>query len=108
MPHLLQHIASSFTRNSGMNQLKTPIFDTPLTEQTVEDLEMLRREILIEYNKTIDQKEMANQNYCPAAAKLAHQQARSLHLKLNKVKQELYQHLPLISKIVKKAKLFYL
>ncbi|PPQ90070.1 hypothetical protein CVT25_000139 [Psilocybe cyanescens] len=60
MPHFLRHIAFSFTRNFETNQLKTPIFDTPLTDQTVEELETLQREILIEYNKTIDQKEMAN------------------------------------------------
>ncbi|PPQ93194.1 hypothetical protein CVT25_007798 [Psilocybe cyanescens] len=108
MPHLLRHIASSFTQNSGTNQLETPIFDTPLTELTVEELETLRREILTQYNKTINQKETANQNYRPAAAKFAHHQARSLRLKLNKVEQELYQHLPLIAKVVKKAKSFYL
>ncbi|PPQ94120.1 hypothetical protein CVT25_010527 [Psilocybe cyanescens] len=98
MPHLLRCIASSFTQNSKTNQLETPIFDTPLTEQTVEELETLQREILTEYNKTINQKETANQNYCLAAAKLAHHQARSLCLKLNQVKQELYQRLPLIAK----------
>ncbi|PPQ91841.1 hypothetical protein CVT25_000825 [Psilocybe cyanescens] len=98
MPHLLRHIASSFTRNSETNQLEIPIFDTPLTEQTVEELETLQREILTKYNKTINQKEMANQNYRLTAGKLAHHQARSLCLKLNKIKRELYQHLPLIAK----------
>ncbi|PPQ94728.1 hypothetical protein CVT25_007630 [Psilocybe cyanescens] len=81
-----------------MDQLETPIFDTPLTERTVEELETLRREILTQYNKMIDQKETANQNYHPAAAKFAHHQARSLRLKLNKVERELYQCLPLIAK----------
>ncbi|PPQ93468.1 hypothetical protein CVT25_005297 [Psilocybe cyanescens] len=98
MPHFLRRIASSFTRNPEMNQLKTPIFDTPLTDQTVEDLEMLQREILTQYNKAIDQKETAKQNHCPAAARLAHHQARSQRLKLNLVKQKLYQRLPLIAK----------
>ncbi|PPQ94730.1 hypothetical protein CVT25_007706 [Psilocybe cyanescens] len=108
MPHFLRRIASSFTRSSETNQLKTPIFDTPLTDQTIEDLETLRREILTQYNKAIDQKEMAKQNYLPAAAKLAHHQARSQHLKLNLVERELYQRLPLIAKVVKKAKSFHL
>ncbi|PPQ91513.1 hypothetical protein CVT25_008910 [Psilocybe cyanescens] len=108
MPCLLRRITSSFTRNSETNQLKTPIFDTPLANQTVEELEMLRREILIAYNKTIDQKETAKQNYRPAAAKSAHYQARSLRLKLNLVERELHRRLPLIAKVVKKAKLFYL
>ncbi|PPQ91242.1 hypothetical protein CVT25_000303 [Psilocybe cyanescens] len=85
MPHLLRHIASSFTRNSETNQLETPIFDTPLADQTVEELEMLQREILIAYNKMIDQKETAKQNYHLAAAKSSHHQARSLCLKLNLV-----------------------
>ncbi|PPQ88851.1 hypothetical protein CVT25_010324 [Psilocybe cyanescens] len=90
MPRLLRRIASSFTRNSETNQLETPIFDTPLADQTMEELEMLRKEILTAYNKTIDQKEMAKQNYCPAAAKSAHYQARSLRLKLNLVERELH------------------
>ncbi|PPQ95173.1 hypothetical protein CVT25_013126 [Psilocybe cyanescens] len=98
MPHLLQHIASSFTRNPETNQLETPIFDTPLTDQTIEDLETLQREILTQYNKAIDQKETAKQNYHPAAARLAHHQARSQRLKLNLVKRKLYQRLPLIAK----------
>ncbi|PPQ91984.1 hypothetical protein CVT25_004687 [Psilocybe cyanescens] len=46
----------------------------------------------------IDQKETANQNHRLAAAKLAHHQARSLCLKLNRVEQELYRRLPLIAK----------
>ncbi|PPQ92040.1 hypothetical protein CVT25_005275, partial [Psilocybe cyanescens] len=98
MPHFLRHIASSFTQNPETNQLETPIFDTPLTDQTVEDLEMLRREILTQYNKAIDQKETAKQNYRPAAARLAHHQARSQCLKLNLVEWELYQRFPLIAK----------
>ncbi|PPQ94767.1 hypothetical protein CVT25_007795 [Psilocybe cyanescens] len=108
MPHLLRRITSSFTRNSETNLLETPIFDTPLTDQTIEELETLQRDILIKYNKTIDQKETANQNYRPAAAKLAHHQGRSLCLKLNRVKQELYRRLPLTAKVVKKVKSFYL
>ncbi|PPQ92946.1 hypothetical protein CVT25_000110 [Psilocybe cyanescens] len=80
MPRLLRRIASSFTRSSETNQLETPIFDTPLADQTVEELETLRKEILTTYNKTIDQKETAKQNYRPAAAKSAHYQARSLRL----------------------------
>ncbi|PPQ93211.1 hypothetical protein CVT25_007648 [Psilocybe cyanescens] len=90
MPRLLRHIASSFTRSSETNQLETPIFDTPLADQTVEELETLQREILIAYNKTIDWKETAKQNYRPAAAKAAHHQARSLRLKLNLVERELH------------------
>ncbi|PPQ93464.1 hypothetical protein CVT25_008542 [Psilocybe cyanescens] len=104
MPHFLRRIASSFTQSSETNQLETPIFDTPLTKQTVEELEVLQREILTLYNKVIDQKETAKQNYCPAAARLAHHQARSQRLKLNQVEQELYRRLPLIAKVVKKAK----
>ncbi|PPQ95150.1 hypothetical protein CVT25_013287 [Psilocybe cyanescens] len=108
MPRLLRRIASSFTPNSETDQLETPIFDTPLADQTVEELETLQKEILTAYKETIDQKETAKQNYRPAAAKAAHYQARSLRLKLNLVEQELHRRLPLIAKVVKKAKSFYL